>query len=1375
MSKMVDSLPSSGATPTSSPVLISLPLMSSERGGSGNDDVMKDKDTIIEFAELHSVNLASERFGLSKNVIKSWMKQKRIPIKPVYNSPGQGRKITYSHKLDSQIADHVRGLIDKGERVSVHDICTYARKLIQEENPDFTASTGWAQRFLQRHNIDLSHQLKKLIPLTRQSNGGGTSSPSDNRGRPLSYSAQLDISIADWVRQRTEKGDSVTNSELRKYAKDIITKENSNFTGSASWAQNFLLRHRLSLQPSSLSATPTTGTPSNSTNNKDTTNKEEEEEDGRDTEDAAQPSTLLSHHSTLNEGGGAGGGVEDSVSSTLALLASEGLPSVVESHLSQGTGLTLSDLTSDSMIVDLLNTTAQDSSANFSSSSLETSAAYLTLGQHLSELVSSVNNVTSQSALEMTTPTRRTPQQSGKSQSSSSEGVGSGTRPLSYTKETDQVLANWVKTQQANGEKVTFSSLRSYAKKVVSSENPHFNASVGWVTPFLLRHNLDLKINDKRIKSNRKTPNPRKLASKEEGEEEEEQNGAEGTGDEEDIDMLGGVVPALDESFPPTQLTQDASSGELQSQEEVVMATQVSEEEVVTQTKPVKNNTRSRHTLAEKLEVVRLMRENNLAGHYVSRLLGIATSTLSGWIKLVDQKGAELETLSTNRKRSNRSGQGRPLTYSRDKDDLIAEWVRQQQEGGVPVTASDLSAYASSIIGEENSNFVASVGWRHKFLQRHGLQLQQMHSSYKAPDDQQQSVPIPVQTEEVVCTDEFNIDLIDKVLPSDIVAQVIAWTKEKLAENGSLSVQQFCKHSESLILPVDPMFVATLGWAFKFLHTNGLFLDPKPVTMEIGSRKRCGINEEMTPLKKPCTRSPPPSLVPPPPPSSILNSVAESLTTASPVDVSTNLCQALLSLSNQVQQQQQEPAVVMETPQPPQPELTPSSGPSTGSGSKSYFGKTARDFSPEEKEEVVRYANATTLQKAALRYGVAAPTVWRWRMELKLHQPKYTPNQKKYIVKFAETNSLKDASQRFGITTKTIQNWRRSLQLDGTLSDVEIAAIPPPLLHDVVGAEADGLTTPTNSGLMTEEVIPLDNSHFQYVVDGGEVAEGTRGSQGQVGGVTSASSVPSSLEVTHEVQVQDVGMEYDVISSEGHAAKPRCTPEEKTHILQYALEHSIREASVKYGVSPGTLYYWKKNHQSGGGGAGAKNNKNNKNSSDEATSTNLETTVVSVPMTMDILAGAQGLMQGHAHQSPDPLQALSSEVLVEGGVPTASLIAAITQTLTSATPEQLQSLQQITTDLNLLQAVTSLMNTSDNGGGGAIRQATPTDGLGQSRESISEGISSPTDVLVSFNPLTTPTNGTEIVTEGANEEVAMAMEEAVGKNPNEDNATETEN
>jgi len=79
---------------------------------------------------------------------------------------------------------------------------------------------------------------------------------------------------------------------------------------------------------------------------------------------------------------------------------------------------------------------------------------------------------------------------------------------------------------------------------------------------------------------------------------------------------------------------------------------------------------------------------------------------------------------------------------------------------------------------------------------------------------------------------------------------------------------------------------------------------------------------------------------------------------------------------------------------------------------KTYFKKPAREFSSDEKEEVVRYANATTLSKASMKYGVAAPTVWRWRTELKLTQPKYTNMQKKQIIKFAETNSYNEAATR---------------------------------------------------------------------------------------------------------------------------------------------------------------------------------------------------------------------------------------------------------------------------------------------------------------------------------------------------------------------------
>ena len=1298
-----------------------------------------DKDAIVEFADTYSIELACERFGIPKQTLKSWMKQNKVPPKPLYNSPGQGRKISYSRELDLQIADHVRSLLNKGDKVSVQDTCAYARKLIQRENPDFSASTGWAQRFLARHNIDLSAQFKKLIPSGRQGNNTTGSSSSDSRGRPLSYSAETDNDIADWVRHRTERGEIVTNSELRKHAKDLIIKENQNFTGSASWAQNFLLRHKLSLQPvflspesekpkpPSLDLAPPISSSSSLPLQLDTS-----QDQTLVTEDTngSVPQLVSQALSTSNTGFTAN--VDDSVTSTLALLAAENIP--VEGQLSQvqATALTLSDLTSDAALADLLNSAQDPTGSGFNPAALESSAAYLSLGQHLSDLVGSVASVANgQSVLSGVLGHSPQTVQAASSQPDI-EVVGSGTRPLSYTKETDQVLANWVKEQQAAGQKVTFASLRAYAKKLVSAENPNFNASVGWVTPFLLRHNLDLKVNDKRSRPTRKTTHPRKLSSKGEdgpGAEEGEFSGDTPTEEphieDGDIEIPSlSIVSSLAQSFTSTD-TLDVTAGSIQlvGTPEVALEMQdvkTDSEDFLTPSKLAKLGGRSRHTLAEKLEVVRLMRQYNVAGHYVSRMLGIANSTLSGWIKLVDQKGQELEALSANRKRSNRSGQGRPLTYSREKDEIIASWVRQQQEMGVPVTATDLSNYATTVIGQENQSFVASVGWRHKFLQRHGLQLQQLHASYKSnSSESQQNVPIPVQTEEV-CTDEFTVDIVERVYPDEVVQQLTEWVKLKLTEAGSLSVQQFCKKAEELICPLDPLFVATLGWTFKFLHLHNLFLDPKPANVEL-TRKRplstTPTNDiEGTVSKKPCTSDVAAM-------AAAIGVSPESLT----VSPSTgNLCEALLSLSSQSGQEE----VVMTTPL----ETTPLSNEANQSNSKTYFGKSAREFSLEEKEEVVRYANATTLQKAAMKYCVAAPTVWRWRMELKLHQPKYTANQKKYIVKFAETNSLKEAAQRFGITTKTIQNWRRALQMDGTLSDVEIAAIPPPALQELTG-DGEGLTTPTASGgLITEEVIPLDNSHFQYVVDGGEVAEGAR-----IQSHAPLNATPTSpLEVTHEVQVQDVGMEYDVISSEGHAAKPRCTPEEKMHILQYALEHSIREASVKYGVSPGTLYYWKKNHLSTQAkGPGSVKGKPSLENSLPQMTTSLETTVVSVPMPVDIVNGTS-LMQPHPSVTPtDPLQALAADASILGdphsSVPTSSLINAITQTLASATPEQLQSLQQITSDLNLLQAVTSLINSHE---ASQLRQTTPTD-LIQRRESVSGGISSPTEVLVSFNPLST--------------------------------------
>lgn len=167
-------------------------------------------------------------------------------------------------------------------------------------------------------------------------------------------------------------------------------------------------------------------------------------------------------------------------------------------------------------------------------------------------------------------------------------------------------------------------------------------------------------------------------------------------------------------------------------------------------------------------------------------------------------------------------------------------------------------------------------------------------------------------------------------------------------------------------------------------------------------------------------------------------------------------------------------------------------------------------------------------------------------------------------------------THRYGISGKTIQNWRKSFSGDGV-------DVPAHALEEVASsALATEVMDPRPSEHNTSDVVTYDNQNFQFIVDGGEVVESARRSE-----VTLPQGVmdeePLSLEVTNEVDIENVGMEYDIVSSEGHAAKPRCTPEEKEHILQFALDHSVREASNKYGISQGTLYYWKKNMSSSGG------------------------------------------------------------------------------------------------------------------------------------------------------------------------------------------------
>ena len=1610
------------------------------------------RDSIVACAEETSISQASRRFKVPATTIKKWMNASgdSAHARTKFNSPGQGRKLSYAQEKDERIASHIREMVARGEKVSMQYVCNYAKNIIREECPNFVASSGWAQRFLVRHAIDIG----TARPAKRKNLDAAA--PETNRGRPLSYSSATDKAIADYVKGRLSEGQHMTSSEIRKYAKEVISRENPGFTGSASWAQNFLLRHKIALQSSGSSvssfsspiggvgvggasssvsppppapapASPHVGPPLTSSSSSSLVSSI-----SPSLSDASLvgPDMAPPHAPVPEPGGGEGEGegagvyidaslaslenvVEDSMKTALAILTGENIDLTMLSTAQVAALQTsLSELTSEAVsLVDLLSSSGgasggsgsgggapslQDPSVSgeqegvaLMTSGLESPSSgnvYLNLGGGEGGggggggggAGEGFGSALTGPAATQVNPNTQTPPPSVPTAEHIPEVVAQGSRPLSYAKETDHALAAWVQCQQAQGKKVTFASLRAYAKQLIASENPNFTASVGWVTPFLLRHNLDLNVNKGLKQPASKKSAPRRTAGSKEspaggGGGQEGESGVVGAGGEggrpplmvEEGEDPSGVGLGFQETHPPPlptatvtpealasaiastfaeavlaqqQQHQQIVLGEPPAQDSALIASQnqaaptITDEplpsgaEVEVETKKPKKaqrgeKVRSRHTLAEKLEVVQLMKEHGMAAHYVCRMLGIANSTYAGWTKLVQQKGAELQALSANKKRANVSGQGRPLSYSREKDEQIAQWVKNQKELGLMVTPAELAKHATLLISQENPNFTASSGWQQKFLQRHGIyQLSSPWGQQKslppsvgvveeggvqqlvppappAPPpapapavlETAQNIPTPVQTEEVL-SNSFSAAIgnsasSDRPPPpppppphsEEVEQELAAWVRERQAAQETVSVQALCRRAEDLVCKDNEEFVASLGWAFRFLHRHSLMLDPRPSSSGSGlsetSRKR---SHAAVVASAAVTDS-----SSPPDHSRFLNTPKRARQQLDPTPETTvspstgNLCEALLALSNHTaaaaaeggvvggggsgggdvassqvlqaamqnlhtvmqqalqQQQQQQQLSLQQEHSPPattQPQLTPlpqtpappppppprlattsqrssssskktpptsgySSRPGNSSSCDNYFGKPARDFTSEEKEEVVRYANATTLLKAAIKYGVAAPTVWRWRVELKLHQPKYTAMQKKYIIKFAETNSLKEASQRYGITSKTIQNWRRGLQAEGDLGVVVSSAAAAASAsgfedpHTPISSRgAEMLDTPPSlrvsggagAGGGEAEVVTYDNQNFQFIVDGGEVSDTGGGGRGnEQGGVASEVAGmrvvdPVPLEVTSEVDIENVGMEYDVISSEGHAAKPRCTAHEKMQILQYAIEHSVREASQKYGISPGTLYYWKKTSTSSStGGGGGSMGGGGGGESTSLTPLNPIPTSDARSTMMNIYSGSSGLILEQIQGAGGGVSGGDcTGVGGAAGVTTTTTTAVTTPGVSVSeegakeylTSDVVAAALPPGSDVNFLQAVSSLLNSAESaaagggGGDGHIGEGnlSPRSHAHGRSGSIGGVISSPTDVLVT--PLQVASEEmTTTTVEGEGEESRVTM------------------
>ena len=1271
-------------------------------------DSSTEKVVVVQFAKTYSLSLASKRFNIPRSTIRSWMQSSIPSDNPKFNSPGQGRKISYSKETDEAIVAYFKEQVGEGnDKFTVQDLCNFAKELVKKENPSFNASTGWAYRFLSRHNLVLPNSPKVRTKKKK------SDVSLDYRGRPLSYSTSTDAKLADWVRQQQSRGIQISNTQLRNYARTLITKENPNFTASASWSQNFLLRHHLHLDSNKYvqykndppkEVLPVASISSSSSQPDDsqslgsflgTTWQESSgfQDAGIATEvgDSMDPAdgrgSISSHAQECLGIVGLAGDRDTNIASSSSLYQDVTNPTVGSmmdtsdyatgsANGSTDVALALAYLnrltndmastsqTSTSIPPGMFDRTLTNSvtSTAISVTDMATVAAVPTVGndslgifcgsdgppitptgtssQFINPESLVINNLmdtdgnlldsASSSILGVPNPTLSSACTAPMSSLSSSVATS---KSLSYTTETDNVLAEWVTKQQSAGERVTFSKLRGYAKQLIQQENPHFNASVGWVTPFLLRHNLDLSKNKK------KKAFKARITSQLEGLQDMDVQETGGGLPSESVDVsapssglpceLVSVEDSVTSALEQDALTHDplGQSGLEQSslqhntgdvggvsslsKEDTEFHQQFGQDLAITadSTKKSKIQSKPRHTLPEKIEVVNLMRAYGMSLQSTSRVLGVAVSTLSGWVKMTEQKRPQIDAMFNKQgKFLNLHGAGRPLSYSGEKDKQIAQWVVTQQDSGNHVTVKEVCQYACSIIQEENPSFVASVSWARKFLKRHNIKLASV--SLRKPGHQlnsddtgterlygeavgvssSNSNSLVGQTIEVECindlgvpssvvTPDINVSIPDAAhdandeltqleslpisgddtsqgevsilekpeydIAPEIETYLAQWTREKVSSNGCLSIQTFCSHAEDLVLPNDRLFVATLDWAFRFLHKHNLQLEPRPMVMESERRRiLCEEDEnenvELAP-KKMCFGVPETVAIP--------------------------SSEALFSYSDNTQSDTKENELV-DKPTLLQKELAEKS-------------KAAREFSTAEKEEVVRYANAYTLQKAAMKYGVAAPTVWRWRLELKLNSPRYNLEQKKKIIRYAGKKSLKEAAAKFGLSTRTIQNWRKMFTIENDTPQISspkghhTSEASPLDSTELSLASMDGQSYTLDHTYATTSTTTQDHS-ITSMMDTEQLMN-TCASIPQSNCPSSSSA--GNIEVI--MMPQECDIEYDVISSDPRmmAAKQsiaKWSMKDKVEILKFALEHSIREAGEKFGIKSSTLYNWKK-------------------------------------------------------------------------------------------------------------------------------------------------------------------------------------------------------
>lgn len=92
--------------------------------------------------------------------------------------------------------------------------------------------------------------------------------------------------------------------------------------------------------------------------------------------------------------------------------------------------------------------------------------------------------------------------------------------------------------------------------------------------------------------------------------------------------------------------------------------------------------------------------------HKASRHFGVHHKNVQRWVK------NQVSSIKNPRKRVNRQGQGRKISYPQDLEDKLVAWILEKREADfVAVSTRMIRLKALSLIKDTNPNFKASDGW----------------------------------------------------------------------------------------------------------------------------------------------------------------------------------------------------------------------------------------------------------------------------------------------------------------------------------------------------------------------------------------------------------------------------------------------------------------------------------------------------------------------------------------------------------------------------------------------------------------------------------------------------------------------------------------